>query len=282
MAAAESKTDDDHIAMGYEDFKMLPNVYRTPTNILKHLPFKKFKKPSWTKPPCVILSCGSFSPPTYLHLRIMEEARDFLAEEFEVLGGILSPTNDQYAQLHKPSLKAANGTHRIAMCELATQSSDWIGVSDFEVKLDQWARVALVIESYGKAIDDYYKTTDDDTQNDQAEKRVHMKFLCGSDLLQSMRTPNLWRMDHQEIILGEHGVVVVERDGHRLDDEFFNAYQMFAKHRKNIHAFYPPIKNSISSTKVRDEIKKNNSIKYLTPDAVIEYIEKHKLYSSGQ
>ena len=27
-------------------------------------------------PPCVLLACGSFNPPTIMHLRMMEAARD--------------------------------------------------------------------------------------------------------------------------------------------------------------------------------------------------------------
>ena len=233
---------------------------------------------SWKKPPCVILACGSFSPPTYLHLRIMEEARDCLCDTFEVIGGILSPVNDQYATLHKPSLKAANGTHRAEMSRLATQSSEWIGVSDFEVSLDKWTRVAVVMEAYGKALDYHFISQDDDNKDKDDERKINIKFVGGSDLLSSMKTPNLWREDHQEIILGRYGFVVVERVGHELDDEYYESYEMFKKYRNNIHHFLPAVENTISSTKVRELLANNRSAKYLTPDSVIEYVNKEGLY----
>jgi len=272
----------------YDDYSMIPNI--TPKSILKHLPYKKFKKPTWKKQPCVIISCGSFSPPTYLHLRIMEEAKDCLEREnFQVIGGILSPVNDQYGQLHKQSLQAADSKHRIAMARLGTQSSGWLGVSDFEVSLDKWTRVAVVLEAYGKALDYYYQNEyeqdDGDVDNDndqemkqQDEKKIALKFLGGSDLLKSMKTPNLWRQDHQQLILGHYGMVVVERDGSELTDEFYESYDMFTKYRDHIHAFKPSVENTISSSVVRSLIKKKQSIKYLTPDPVIEYIEKNQLY----
>lgn len=275
-----------HKVVTYEDYDMIPNI--TPKSILQHLPLNKFKKPSWNKKPCIIVSCGSFSPPTYLHLRIMEEAKDCLEKEnFQVIGGILSPVNDQYGQLHKRSLQAANSKHRIAMTTLATQSSPWLGVSDFEVSLDKWTRVAVVLEAYGKALDYYYqngdgdqdmKQQDNDNDNDDTDKQIALKFLGGSDLLKSMKTPNLWRMDHQQLILGHYGMVVVERDGSELTDEFYESYDMFTKYRDHIHAFKPSVENTISSSVVRDLIKKKRSIKYLTPDPVIEYIEKNQLY----
>jgi nicotinate-nucleotide adenylyltransferase len=37
----------------------------------------------------------------------------------------------------------------------------------------------------------------------------------------------------------------------------------------------------ISSTQLRDRIAKGLSIRYLTPDAVIDYIEQNKVYQSG-
>jgi len=47
-----------------------------------------------TKQPLVLIACGSFSPITYLHLRMFEMAADYVKfnkTEFEVMGGYLSP-----------------------------------------------------------------------------------------------------------------------------------------------------------------------------------------------
>ena len=46
----------------------------------------------------VLLACGSFNPPTILHLRMFEAARDFLRFGFgcEVVEGIISPVADQF------------------------------------------------------------------------------------------------------------------------------------------------------------------------------------------
>ena len=93
-----------------------------------------------------------------------------------------------------------------------------------------------------------------------------------------MKTPNLWRKDHQELILGHYGMVVVERDGSELNDDFYSSYEMFTKYRSHIHAFKPSVENTISSSVVRKLIGNKQSIKYLTPDSVIDYISKYNLY----
>lgn len=63
--------------------------------------------------PVVLVACGSFSPITYLHLRMFEMARDYIKAQtnFEVVGGYLSPVNDAYK---KPGLLSA-GTRRLPL-----------------------------------------------------------------------------------------------------------------------------------------------------------------------
>jgi nicotinamide mononucleotide adenylyltransferase len=60
-----------------------------------------------SKRPIVLVACGSFSPVTYLHLRMFEMARDYIRHntDFEVVGGYLSPVSDMYK---KPGLLSAN------------------------------------------------------------------------------------------------------------------------------------------------------------------------------
>jgi nicotinamide mononucleotide adenylyltransferase len=40
--------------------------------------------------------------------------------------------------------------------------------------------------------------------------------------------------------------------------------------------------NDVSATKIRLAIKKGVSVKYLTPDPVINYIEEHGIYQEGK
>lgn len=65
-----------------------------------------------SKQPVVLVACGSFSPVTYLHLRMFEMAVDYARQntDFEIVGGYLSPVSDMYK---KPGLLSA--THRYAI-----------------------------------------------------------------------------------------------------------------------------------------------------------------------
>ena len=51
-----------------------------------------------TKTPLILVACGSFSPITYLHLRMFEMVADHVKfnTDFEVVGGYLSPVSDAY------------------------------------------------------------------------------------------------------------------------------------------------------------------------------------------
>ena len=74
-----------------------------------------------SKTPIVLVACGSFSPLTYLHLRIFEMASDYVRQntEFEVMGGYLSPVSDKYK---KPGL--LNAHHRFALQSLSSPSAE--------------------------------------------------------------------------------------------------------------------------------------------------------------
>lgn len=63
----------------------------------------KFQQRDASRTPIVLVACGSFSPVTYLHLRMFEMAIDHIRQntEFEVIGGYLSPVSDKYV---KPGL----------------------------------------------------------------------------------------------------------------------------------------------------------------------------------
>jgi nicotinamide mononucleotide adenylyltransferase len=76
------------------------DTYSFPTHRLA----RKLRDESRT--PVVLVAGGSFSPVTYFHLRMFEVARDYIRQQtrFEIIGGYLSPVNDEYK---KPGLVSA-------------------------------------------------------------------------------------------------------------------------------------------------------------------------------
>ena len=60
-----------------------------------------------SKTPLLLVACGSFSPITYLHLRMFEMVADYVRfkTEFEIVGGYLSPVSDAYKKKGLASAK---------------------------------------------------------------------------------------------------------------------------------------------------------------------------------
>jgi len=81
----------------------------TPTSMATYqLPAHRLRRTlhDGSKIPIALIACGSFSPVTYLHLRMFEMARDYIRTQtnFEVVAGYMSPVNDDYK---KPGLLSA-------------------------------------------------------------------------------------------------------------------------------------------------------------------------------
>ncbi|KAL6533321.1 hypothetical protein OROMI_027433 [Orobanche minor] len=208
----------------------------------------------------VLVSTGSFNPPTYMHLRCfvsmrltslrhaprlapeaMEARIDLLARDalsskgFCVIGGYMSPVNDSYRK--KGLIQAA---HRIAMCYLACKSSDF-------VMLDPW------------------------------EKWLKVLLVCGSDLLESFSVPGFWVRGQVETICRDFGLVCIRR-GCQDVESIISKDDILNEYKKNITIVDEVVPNGISSTGLRDCISRGLSVKYLTADEVIDYIKQNGLY----
>lgn len=106
-----------------------------------------------------------------------------------------------------------------------------------------------------------------------------VKLLCGADILESFGVPSLWKSEDIAKIVGDYGLVCVTWVGNDAQ-KFIYESDVLWKHRANIHLVNEWITNDISSTKIRRALRRGQSIRYLVPDLVREYIEKHSLYSS--
>ncbi|XP_074860753.1 nicotinamide/nicotinic acid mononucleotide adenylyltransferase 3 isoform X2 [Carettochelys insculpta] len=95
--------------------------------------------------PLVLLACGSFNPITNMHMRLFELARDHLHQtgRYQVIEGIISPVSDNYG---KKGLVSAR--HRIAMAQLALETSDWIRVDPWESEQEKWTETVNVLRHH--------------------------------------------------------------------------------------------------------------------------------------
>jgi len=221
-----------------------------------------------SKTPIVLVACGSFSPVTYLHLRMFEMAKDYVRQntDFEIIGGYLSPVSDMYK---KPGLLSAR--HRVTMCTLAAEDSDtWLMVDHWEA-FQAYQRTAIVLDHFDHEINTVLGGVH--TQ-DGEHRRVRIMLLAGSDLIGTMSEPGVWSYSDFDHILGRYGCLIVERAGTGMDQATDN----LARWRSNIYLISQLIQNDVSSTKVRLFLRRGLSVRYLLPNAVVDYIDRNELY----
>lgn len=213
----------------------------------------------------VLVATGSFNPPTYMHLRMFELAKDELERRgYSVLGGYMSPVNDAYK---KKDLLLA--THRIRFCELACISSSFVMVDQWEAMQKGYQRTLAVLSRIRNSL---CKTDLLDQDN------LKVMLLCGSDLLESFSTPGVWIPDQVRTICKDFGVICIRREGKDVGKLISNN-EILQECRDNIISVDEIVPNQISSSRVRECIRRRLSIKYLTCDEVIEYIREHNLFA---
>ena len=238
----------------------------------------------------LLLSCGSFNPPTIMHLRLFELARNHLNNcDYDVLGGMISPVHDKYKE-KKASLIPAK--HRINMVELSLLDYDFVKCSKWETRQEEWTRTRQVLEEHLRQIHESVKSP-----IEQHDKFVHLPeslkllnlnqvtntqlfrlfFICGGDLLESFSIPNLWKNEDIEAIVRDFGLIVITREGSN-PEQYVEKHRILNIYKENIHIVKESITNDISSTKIRDAVKQEASIRFFVPDTVIEYINENALY----
>ncbi|KAL0578920.1 Nicotinamide/nicotinic acid mononucleotide adenylyltransferase 1 [Marasmius crinis-equi] len=219
-----------------------------------------------SKTPIVLVACGSFSPVTYLHLRMFEMAKDYARQntDFEIVGGYLSPVSDMYK---KPGLLSAE--NRVTMCRLAAEDT-WLMVDPWEA-FQSYQRTAVVLDHFEHELN----TVRGGVKTAEGEQRnVRVILLAGSDLISTMSEPGVWSYTDLDHILGRYGCFIIERAGTDVEQ----ATDSLARWRSNIYIINQLIQNDVSSTKVRLFLRRGLSVRYLLPTPVVNYIEEHGLY----
>lgn len=231
--------------------------------------------------PLVLLACGSFNPITNQHMRLFELARDHIHStgQYQVVGGIVSPVSDGYG---KQGLVLAH--HRIAMAKLALQSSKWVTVDEWESQQPDWTETVVTMRYHYERILKEYKwstgTQEDVNGNASPLLSPHpqLKLLCGADFLDTFKIPGLWRDDHVEEVVGRFGLVCVSRGGLQPERAVHES-DTLSRHSQNIFLVREWVRNETSATEVRRALRRGQSVKYLIPDSVLDYIHQHNLYT---
>jgi nicotinic acid mononucleotide adenylyltransferase len=201
---------------------MTMNDYTFPTERLR----SQLRDASRT--PLVLVACGSFSPITFLHLRMFEMAADYARfnTNFEVVGAYISAVGDAYK---KSGLVKAE--HRINMCSLAVEQSSWISGMFFflffflcHVLLSSpFLTLYLIVDPWEALHEDYLETAKvlDHFEHEinttrgpfntlQGPKKARIALLAGADLIQTMSAPGVWAPNDIDYILSNFGAFIIE------------------------------------------------------------------------
>jgi len=206
---------------------------------------------------------GTFDPIHFAHLRLAEEVVDsFGLDQVHFIPAAVPPHRDE------PGASAAD---RLAMTRLATQGNPRFVVDGRE------------LERSGRS---YTIDTLTEIRSDSGDRPLCL--LMGADAFVALTTWHRW----SELFDLSH-IVVARRPGFPLEQltsllpDALRAQYMRRKSANPADLKATPAGNifaheltalDVSASGLRSLIKRDASLRYLLPDAVIAYIEQHKLY----
>ena len=181
---------------------------------------------------------GSFNPVHIGHLIIANHIAN--NNLIDQLWFVVSPQNPL-----KSKTQILNKYHRKYLIDIAIEGEKKLRSSTIEF--------SLPIPSY---------TIDTLTYLKDKYPKFIFSIILGSDSLQNI---NKWKS--YELLLEKYQLLVYERPGFKSENIL----------RKNIIVLKAPLLD-ISSSRIREMIKKGDSIKFLVPDVVKEEIERNHYY----
>ena len=192
---------------------------------------------------------GTFNPPHLGHLVCAQEACVQLRLD-EVL---LIPTR---TPPHKLLRDDPGPAHRLELCRLAVGSDERFAVSDIEVRRDGPSYTVDTLEELHATVQD-----------------SDLYLILGADIATGLPQ---WR--EPERVLSLSTLAVVDREG--TPRAAIEAALDRLSGGERAHFFTMP-QLAISSTLVRLRLQAQQPVRYLVPDAVIDYIERHQLYGTA-
>ena len=205
---------------------------------------------------------GTFDPVHFGHLRLAEAAIDTLG-----LAAVHWIPVGQPGHRPAPCVSAA---HRLAMLHLAVDDNPRFVIDDSEIRQSNTSYTVPTLlrirQQYG-------------------EKQA-LVFLLGADAFAGLTTWHRWH----ELFKLTH-LALVARPGHHLDTaslpqalrqclaerQIFDPQQLSRSPAGQL-IFLDSTALAISATAIREQILQQQSPRYLLPDALIDYINHHKLY----
>ncbi|CAD7083931.1 unnamed protein product [Hermetia illucens] len=237
-------------------------------------------------PDVVLLSFGSYNPPTLTHFRIFEIAKDHFKQinKSRVIAGIISIIDEESdVQSEHVSLD-----HRKSMVNLALKSSEWIKLSDKPCRRSDPFAIRDLLQYFQNAINNITSGTTSDQEFEYPEwlppgihfsGKVQVKLLGGVDLFENyFRLKDKRKEEELEGVLKDHGIVIVSKSSAPCERIVFDS-DLLAKNKQNITLLTNWASSEVTSSLIRRLIGRKQSVKYLLEDSVIDYIRDNNLYA---
>lgn len=205
---------------------------------------------------------GSFNPIHFGHLRAAEEVREALALDLVYFVPAAMPP-------HKPNDRLAPPDHRLHMVRLATKGNRHFMVSDAEIRRGGRSYTVDTLRSF----------------NETMRGRPEFFLLIGMDQFAELET---WKSCDE--LVRSCNIAVHTRDQEGQDSPAkvsLAALNRFGYAKANDHYVHPSGHTlsfvattflPISATLIRAKLASHQSVRYLLPNDVADYIERHGLY----
>ncbi len=195
----------------------------------------------------IVVFGGCFNPPLNSHFSLAEQ---ILNEYKQIEKIIFVPVNGKY---QKQDL--IENEHRFQMLKKVCDKNEKFEVSTIELDSN---RPLYTIETLEKMQEIY--------------ANYEIGFIIGSDNLKELHT---WKSPKE--LVENFKIYVLERDKDSME-QIIQQNEFLKQNNQNFIRTKNNITSNLSSTYVRNKIKEGKSVKYLTPDEVIEYIKENNLY----
>ncbi len=195
----------------------------------------------------IVIFGGCFNPPLNSHFSL---AQQIINEYKNIEKIIFVPVNSKYQKADLIS-----NEHRYKMLKLACDKNEKFDVS--RIELDS-PRPLYTIETLRIFQETYSK--------------YQIAFIIGSDNLKEINT---W--EKAEELTKDFKIYILERDKDNIE-EILKSNGFLNKNKQAFIKAKDNITSNLSSTFVRNKLKNGKSVRYLTTDEVVSYIEENKLY----
>lgn len=192
---------------------------------------------------------GTLNPVHHGHLIVAEHVR----EKFQLDSVLFIPSGKPP---HKMFNEVVSAAHRFNMVKGAVKSNPFFDASSIEIDRTGYTYTVDTLRELAARY-----------AND-----VELHFIIGADVIPELIT---WKDFTKVFELCSF--IAVLRPGHHREDFFAEIEEMQLRYKLRIQTTDAPLVD-ISSTAIREKVKIGQSIKYLVPSCVEEYIYNNGLY----